>query len=105
MGSDHEAFGANLFSNSTGSVAWYRNTIEKIIGVIPDYDCLRIEPNVPAAWDEFEVIRIWRGAKLEFKFKRTGKFAIQLNGGILTDTHLKADLLQAGNQYKIEITF
>ena len=29
----------------------------------PDFDCLRVDPCIPADWKEFTVVRRWRGAE------------------------------------------
>jgi len=60
VGKSHPNFGQHLYTNFTGSLAWYRRCIEWMTGVIPDFDALVIDPCVPAEWDEFRVHRRWR---------------------------------------------
>ncbi|HOA73391.1 MAG TPA: hypothetical protein PL151_15905 [Phycisphaerae bacterium] len=70
VGPDHPNFGAQLFSNFTGAVPWYRRVIQHLLGVIPDYDALMIVPNPPQAWTEYEVRKVWRGRDVRVRFRR-----------------------------------
>lgn len=68
----------------TGSAGWaYRNITELILGVRADYDGLEISPNMPSAWKEAEVERIFRGTKYKIHYIRTGKNAITVDGKII----------------------
>ncbi len=47
----------------TGTAAWcYVAVTHHILGVRPEFDGLRVDPCVPAAWEGFTVERRWRGA-------------------------------------------
>ena len=51
------------FSWITGSVAWFTNVIESsMLGVAPDFEGLRICPNLPCEFDRCEVKRTYRNA-------------------------------------------
>lgn len=104
VGPDHEAYGANLFSNFTGSLAWYRNGIEQIIGVVPEYDGLRIAPQVPSSWDSYQVVRKFRGAELRFEMCRGETPSVKLDGQDCGDK-IPADKLQPGKTYVVEVTY
>lgn len=46
----------------TGTAAWNFVAISQyILGMIPDYDGLKIDPSIPSAWDGFKVSRTFRG--------------------------------------------
>lgn len=61
-GRSHTAFGRARHSFMTGSAGWaYYAATQYILGVGPDFDCLRVDPCVPADWKEFFVTRKWRG--------------------------------------------
>lgn len=48
----------------TGSSGWaYYAATQYLLGVRPDFDCLRVDPCIPADWKEFTVVRKWRGAE------------------------------------------
>ena len=62
VGRSHTAFGRARHPFMTGSAGWaYYATTQYILGVRPDFDCLRVDPCVPADWKEFSVTRKWRG--------------------------------------------
>ncbi len=62
MGPDHTAYGRARHPFMTGSGGWsYFTATRYILGIRPDYDCLRVDPCIPCEWDGFEAQRIWRG--------------------------------------------
>lgn len=62
VGRSHTAFGRARHPFMTGSAGWaYYAATQYIFGVRPDFDCLRVDPCVPADWKEFSVTRKWRG--------------------------------------------
>jgi len=63
MGKDHEEFGHARHPFMTGTGGWaYFAATRYLLGIRPDFDRLVIDPCIPADWNEFDVIRIWRGA-------------------------------------------
>ena len=63
-GRDAPSHGEARNSWLTGTAAWNLVAItQRILGIRPDYDGLRIEPCLPAAWDGFTAIRRFRGAR------------------------------------------
>ncbi|MBI4581295.1 MAG: hypothetical protein HY718_16450 [Planctomycetes bacterium] len=70
VGPDHPNYGSQLFSNFTGSVAWYRRVIERMLGVVADFDSLVIAPKPPSAWNEYEVRKVWRGRDVRVRFRK-----------------------------------
>ena len=40
-----------------------------ILGIIPDYDGLKIDPSIPKAWDGYTVSRQFRGATFNIKIE------------------------------------
>lgn len=62
VGRSHTAFGRARHPFMTGSAGWaYYAATQYILGVRPDFDCLHVDPCVPADWKEFSVTRKWRG--------------------------------------------
>lgn len=50
----------------TGTAAWNFVAISQyILGMIPDYDGLKIDPSIPSAWDGFTASRTFRGDTFE----------------------------------------
>jgi len=69
VGPSHPDFGTNLYSNFTGSTAWYLRTIDRMAGVISDFDGLRIAPVAPPEWKEYELRKRFRGVEYHFQFR------------------------------------
>ena len=61
-GKDAGRFGEAKNSWLTGTAAWNFVAISQyILGIIPDYDGLKIDPSIPSAWDGFKASRTFRG--------------------------------------------
>ena len=60
-GKDAKRHGEAKNSWLTGTAAWNFVAISQfILGIIPDYDGLKIDPSIPEAWDGFKVTRKFR---------------------------------------------
>jgi cellobiose phosphorylase len=67
-GKDAKRFGEAKNSWLTGTAAWNFVAISQyILGIIPDYSGLKIDPSIPKAWDGYEVSRTFRGAVYNVK--------------------------------------
>lgn len=52
----------------TGTASWNFVAVSQgILGVIPDFDGLKIDPCIPSDWDKFKVNRAFRGARYEIE--------------------------------------
>ena len=61
-GKDSPRFGEAKNSWLTGTSAWtFLSISQAILGIIPDYDGLRIEPCLPSCLDGFKATRLFRG--------------------------------------------
>ncbi len=50
----------------TGSAQWlHRVVCEWVLGVRPEWDGLRVQPCLPASWQQATMVRPWRGARVE----------------------------------------
>ncbi|MBE5960024.1 MAG: glycosyl transferase [Lachnospiraceae bacterium] len=84
-GKDARRFGEAKNSWLTGTASWNFVAISQyILGIKPEFDGLMIDPSIPAAWDQYEVIRVFRGDT----FKITIKNPNHKSSGI---TSLKVD--------------
>lgn len=90
VGPSHPNFGTNLYSNFTGSTAWYLRTIDRMIGVLPDFDGLRLAPAAPAAWREYALRKRFRGAEFQFRFRHASGHSrvesVTVDGAPITPT-------------------
>ncbi|MDR0932793.1 MAG: hypothetical protein LBM70_07245 [Victivallales bacterium] len=70
---------------SSGAPAWFvMNLAQRIFGLKPEIDGLKIAPCLPKAWHEASLERVWRGSTYHIKIKRTGKNVLKLDGKKLT---------------------
>ena len=69
-GKDAQNFGQGKNSWLTGTAAWNMVAISQyILGVKPEFDGLRVDPSIPAAWDGFTATRQFRGDTYEITIK------------------------------------
>ena len=86
MGRDHQNHGRANHPWLTGTSGWaYFAVTNFILGIQCGFDGLTIDPCIPKDWLGFEVIREWRGATYNIKFKNLdgvskGVKSISLNG-------------------------
>lgn len=104
IGPDDVAWGCNPFSNFTGSVGWYRRTIEHIVGVLPEFDSLRIAPMPPSSWNHYQVKKAFRGCQVFIEFKRGKEFKVLVDG-VANGARIPAGKFQPGKSRLIEVTY
>jgi cellobiose phosphorylase len=64
LGDEHPQFGLARNSWLSGTASWvYQAATKFILGIRPEYEGLRVDPCIPAAWDGFQATRIFRGAR------------------------------------------
>jgi cellobiose phosphorylase len=106
VGPSHPDFGTNLYSNFSGSTAWYLRAIDNLLGVMADFDGLRLAPTAPAAWKEYRVRKQFRGRNFDITFHhQSGRHQMErvtVNGRPLAPVQgeyklLLADLPAAGD--------
>jgi len=93
VGKAHESFGQHLYTNFTGSLAWYRRTIEWMLGVVPDLDALVINPCIPR-WEMYQVVRRWRKGEYHVTVRNpkrleNGVKAIRVDGELIEGNRIK----------------
>jgi len=65
----------------TGTASWtFLSISQAILGIYPEYDGLRIAPCVPDDWNEFTVIRRFRGTEYNIHIRRTGETSLCVDG-------------------------
>jgi len=67
---DHFSFGEASHAWLTGTAAWmFRDAVDYILGVRPEYGGLRIDPCIPKHWKKYSIHRKFRGANYEITVK------------------------------------
>lgn len=82
--------------------------VEGILGLRPDFEGLRMNPAIPSDWKEFTMDKDFRGRKLHITVKNpngkeSGVTKLMLNGTLLQDNYIKADLLEDTNEIVAEL--
>jgi len=91
---------------NTGTVAWvYRCLLEELFGLQGSKNGLRVNPQLPSAWQTAHVVRQFRGAsfvvnyqrKVECKVMTVHQDGVELEEAVIRDP-------QSGRTYAIEVT-
>lgn len=102
-------FGASRVPWLSGSAAWsYYAASRYILGIRPEYDGLRIDPCIPAAWDGFRVRRRFRGATVEIVVRnpahvQKGIVRLSVDGQTVAGNRIPAAALVEGAQIVAEM--
>ena len=106
VGRDHTAFGRARHPFMTGSSGWaYYAATQYLLGVRPDFDGMVIDPCIPADWNEFSVIRKWRGT--EYQIHVTNPNGVEKGVSSIICNGEKVDILPimpAGSVCQVEVT-
>ena len=69
-GKDAKRHGEAKNSWLTGTAAWNFVAVSQyILGIIPDWNGLKVDPGIPHEWDGFRAIRQFRGASYDITFR------------------------------------
>ncbi|MEA2011956.1 MAG: hypothetical protein U9O87_02565 [Verrucomicrobiota bacterium] len=89
-GKNHPRYGQNFFTWFTGNPAWLlRAGFENILGVKAQFEGLQITPSVPKDWDNYCVIKLFRGINYKINFIRSNS----KNGIYLDEKKLCGDII------------
>jgi cellobiose phosphorylase len=72
-GRDAPSYGEAKNSWLTGTAAWnYVSITQWILGIRPAFDGLIVAPVIPASWNSFEAVRVFRGVRYDIQVLRKG---------------------------------
>lgn len=82
--------------------------VEGILGLRPDFNGLCIDPAICSEWKEFTMEKEFRGSRLHITVKNpngkeSGVVKTTLNGEVLPENYVRADLLKAENEVIVEL--
>jgi len=106
-GPESPHYGEGMRGWLTGCVAWFfRVCTDYILGIIPEYDGLRIEPCIDSKWREFKVKRTFRGKELSITMKNPKKVhcgvaKVILNGKTVESNFLTFEDLKNVNEVEV----
>ena len=83
----------------TGTASWtFLSISQAILGIYPEYDGLRIHPCIPDDWNEYTVIRRFRGTEYTIHVCRTGEKTMCIDG-----TPIVGDLAPLADKGKVSV--
>lgn len=106
-GKDARRHGEAKNSWLTGTAAWNFVAVSQyILGIIPDFDGLKIDPSIPKDWDGFTAVRKFRGATYNIAIKNPdhiskGIKAVTVNGE-LSDSNV-LPVFPEGSEVSVEV--
>jgi cellobiose phosphorylase len=105
LGDEHPQFGLGRNSWLSGTASWaYQAGTKYILGIRPEHGGLRIQPCLPADWDGFSAVRVFRGATYHITVRRA---AAGGSAGVVVDGRQTADRLipvfPAGTEHTVDV--
>ena len=96
--------GFSFYAWFTGAAGWvYRDITEFILGVKGEYTGLKINPCIPSAWNDAFVSRVYRGARYNITYKRTGNYKLIVDGNVINGNI--APIFTEGSEHNIICEF
>ena len=96
LGDEHPQFGLARNSWLSGTASWvYQAATQYMLGIRPDFDGLLVDPCIPAAWDGFQVTRVFRGSRYLITVKNPrhvcrGIQSVSVDGKPISETVIPA---------------
>ncbi len=103
-----EHFGQAKNSWLTGTAAWNFVAVSQyILGIIPDFEGLRIDPSIPEAWDGFTASRLYRGIRYNITVKNPDNVSKGIKSVVCDGVRLSSNLLplfEKGTEHEVIVT-
>ncbi|MGN0399803.1 MAG: GH36-type glycosyl hydrolase domain-containing protein [Blautia sp.] len=103
-GKTSEHFGRSHVHWLTGTASTVMvGCVEGILGLRPDMNGIKLSPSIPKEWEHFEIQKNFRNKQLHITVenpdgKESGYTRVVLNGELLPDNYIPADLLRDENE-------
>ncbi len=92
----------------TGTASWNFVAVSQgILGIIPDFDGLKIDPCIPSDWDKFEVSRTFRGAEYSIEVLNPSHASKGVSKLVVDGEEIKGNIIPAhsdGKTHKVTVT-
>ena len=108
LGDEHPQFGLGRNSWLSGTASWtYQAATQYILGIMPTYAGLQVNPCIPKAWDGFTATRVFRGATYQIIVKNPqhvskGVVSVMVDGKAIEGSVIP--LAAAGATVSVEVT-
>lgn len=107
LGDEHPQFGLARNSWLSGTASWvYQAASKYILGILPDYNGLWINPCIPKNWNKFNVRRTFRGRNFDIKVwnkngTSKGVSKVFLNGELLDSNFIPLETTRDKNLVEV----
>ena len=106
-GKDASRHGEAKNSWLTGTAAWNFVAISQyILGIIPEYDGLKVDPCIPESWDGFNAVRKFRGNTYNIAVKNPDNVSKGIRSVVVDGVKIKGNLLpvfEKGSTHEVEV--
>ena len=107
-GKDASRHGEAKNSWLTGTASWNFVAISQyILGIIPDYEGLKLDPSIPEAWDGYKLTRKYRGNTYNITFKNPDHVCKGVKSVVVDGVKINGNILpvfEAGTAHEVEVT-
>lgn len=108
LGDEHPQFGSARNSWLTGTASWvYQAATQYILGIMPTYEGLQINPCIPAKWDGFRVTRAFRGAVYQIEVKNPDHLCKGVKSVKVDGQEIRGNIVPVfgeGETHRVEVT-
>ncbi len=102
-----ERFGEAKNSWLTGTAAWNFVAISQfILGIVPDWNGLRLDPSIPSEWDGFRASRLYRGARYNISVKNPEHISKGVKSIVCDGVRVSGSVLPTfpeGSEHEVEV--
>ncbi|MBR1764264.1 MAG: glycosyl transferase [Ruminococcus sp.] len=106
-GKDAKRHGEAKNSWLTGTASWNFVAISQyILGIIPDYNGLKVDPAIPEAWDGYKLTRKFRGNTYNITFKNPDHISKGVKSVVVDGVKINGNVLpvfEAGTEHEVEV--
>jgi len=106
-GKDAKRHGEAKNSWLTGTASWNFVAISQyILGIIPDYEGLKVDPCIPEAWDGYKLTRKFRGNTYNITFKNPEHISKGVKSVVVDGVKINGNVLpvfEAGTEHEVEV--
>ncbi|MBO5238637.1 MAG: glycosyl transferase [Lachnospiraceae bacterium] len=106
-GKDAGRFGEAKNSWLTGTAAWNFVAVSQyMLGIIPDYNGLKIDPSIPSAWDGFKATRQFRNATYNITVSNPSHVSKGVKSVIVDGNAIEGNVLPVfadGKEHTVEV--
>ncbi len=106
-GKDAKRHGEAKNSWLTGTAAWNFVAVSQyILGIIPDWNGLKVDPSIPSAWDGFSITRKFRGSVYDITIKNPNHICKGVKSVTVDGNAIEGNVLPVftdGSTHKVEV--